>query len=48
MKRYQIVLCALAAIAAAAAFWAVCLWAYKQLLAIALCLVFLAIIALTY
>lgn len=48
LKRYQIVLCALATVAVAAAFWAVCYWAYKQILAVALCLVFLALIALTY
>ena len=45
MKRYQIVLCA---IATAAAFWCVCYWAYQSLLAIALFLVFLALIALTF
>ena len=47
MKRYQIVLCAIAA-ATVAAFWCVCYWAYQALLAIALFLVFLALIALTF
>lgn len=48
MKRYQIVLCALATIASVAAFWAVCFWAYQQLLAIALFLIFVALIALSF
>lgn len=48
VKRYQIVLCAIATAATVAAFWCVCYWAYQALLAIALFLVFLALIALTF
>lgn len=48
MKRYQLALCALAAAATVAAFWAVCYWAYQQLLALALFLVFLALVAITF
>lgn len=48
MKRYQIVLCALATIVSVAAFWAVCFWAYRQLLAIALFLIFITLIALSF
>ena len=48
MKRYQIVLCAIATAATVAAFWCVCYWAYQALLAIALFLVLLALIALTF
>ena len=48
MKRYQIALCAIATIVSVAAFWCVCFWVYQQLLAIALFLVFLALIALTF
>lgn len=48
MKRYQIALCALATVATVSAFWAVCYWAYQQLLALALSLVFIALIALTF
>lgn len=47
MKRYQIVLCAIATIVSVAAFWCVCFWAYQQLLAIALFLIFVALIALS-
>lgn len=47
MKRYQIVLCALAIIASAAAFWCVSFWVYRQVLAIALFLIFVALIALS-
>lgn len=48
LKRYQIVLCAVATAATVAAFWCVCYWAYQSLLAIALFLVFIALIALTF
>lgn len=48
MKRYQIVLCAIATAATLAAFWFVCYWAYQSLLAIALFLVLIALIALTF
>lgn len=48
MKRYQIVLCAIAIVATMAAFWCVCYWAYQSLLAIALFLVFLALIAVSF
>lgn len=48
MKRYQIVLCAVTTAATVAAFWCVCYWVYQSLRAIALFLVFLALIALTF
>ena len=48
MKRRQIVLCAIATAATVAAFWCVCYWAYQSMRAIALFLVFLALIALTF
>lgn len=48
MKRHQIVLCAVATAATLSAFLCVCYWAYKSLLAIALFLVFIALIALTF
>jgi hypothetical protein len=48
VKRYKIVLCAIATAATVAAFWCVCYWAYQALLAIALFLVFIAVIALTF
>lgn len=48
MKRCQLVLCVIAAAATVAAFWCVCYWAYQALLAIAMFLVFLALIALTF
>lgn len=48
MKRYQTVLCVLAAIATVAAFWGVCVWFYRQLVAIALFLLILALIAMTF
>lgn len=48
MKRYQIVLCAIATIATVAAFLLVYWWVYQQLLAIALFLVVVALIALTF
>lgn len=47
MKRYRVVLCALATVAAVAALGAVCYWAYRQLLILALALVFLALATLT-
>ena len=48
MKRYQIVLCAIATAATVAAFWCVCYLAYQALLAIALFLVFLALISVSF
>ena len=48
MKRWQIVLCVVATVATVAAFWRVCWWAYQSLLAIAMFLVFLALIALPF
>ena len=48
MKRYRIALCALAAAATVAAFWAVCNWAYQQLVALALFLVFLVLAPLMF
>lgn len=48
MKRYQIVLCAVATAATVAAFWCVCNWAYQQLMALALFLVFLVLAPLMF
>lgn len=48
MKRYRIVLCAIATTATVVAFWCVCYWAYQSLLATAVFLMFLALIALTF
>jgi hypothetical protein len=48
VKRYQIVLCAIATVATVTAFWCVCCWAYRALLEIALFLVFLALVALSF
>ena len=50
MKRYQyqLVLCAIATAATVAAFWCACHWAYQQLLTVAIFLVFIALIALTF
>ena len=47
MKRYQIVLCAVATAASVAAFWCVYRIVYEQLLGAALFLIFLALAALT-
>lgn len=48
MKRYQTVLCAFAVIATIAAFWGVCVWVYRQLVALALFLIILALIAMSF
>lgn len=47
MKRWQLVLCAVAALATVAALWCVYWWAYQQLVAVALFCVFVAVIALS-
>lgn len=47
MRRYQILLCALAAIASLAAIWLACYLFYRQLIIFALALVFLALAVLT-
>lgn len=48
MKRWQIVLCAVATVATVAAFLCICWWAYEQLVAIALFFVLLAVIAMSF
>lgn len=48
MRRWQVALCVIATVATVAAFWAACIWAHQQLLAIALFLVFVSLAALTY
>lgn len=47
MKRWQLVICAVATLATVAAFCCVCWWAYQQLIAVALFCVFVAVIALS-
>lgn len=48
MRRCQAALCVLAAIATVAALWGVCVWVYRQLVALALFLTILALMAMTF
>lgn len=47
MKRYQIVLCVIAAAATVVALFCACFWFYQQFIGFSLFLIFLALVALT-